>query len=179
MTDVQTAFIGHLHQLATHNRAAMAELRRSLSFEPGAHPKAFPYVEPFVAADAHELSAGRRARYLVAGLFALHPEQQEATLAYAFGRLYLQQDKSPAIEQRFIGLLECDHETLPQHLRQCIQLLKAHNFAVNYPQLLVDLETWLNPQLDAKRDRIRQRWARDFYRASPATQGTAINETHL
>lgn len=180
MTDVQTAFIGHLHQLATNNRAAMAELRRSLSFEPGAHPKAFPYVEPFVAAEAHELSAGRRARYLVAGLFALHSEDQDVTVAQAFGRLWLKQEKSPAIEQRFIGLLECDHETLPQHLRQCIQLLKAHDLAVNYQKLLIDLEIWLNPHIDPQwRDRIRQRWACDFYRASPAIQGTALNETHL
>lgn len=177
MTEFHAAFIGHLHQLASNNRAAMAELRRSLSFEPGAHPKAFPYVERFVAAEAHELSAGRRARYLVAGLFALHPEDQDATVAQAFGRLWLKQDKSPAIEQRFIGLLECDHQTLPQHLRQCIQLLKAHDFSVNYQQLLADLEIWLNPQVDSEwRDRIRQRWARDFYRTSTAAQDGAANE---
>lgn len=177
MTEFHAAFMGHLHQLATNNSAAMAELRRSLSFEPGAHPKAFPYVEPFVAAEAHELSAGRRARYLAAGLFALHPEDQDVTVAQAFGRLWLKQEKSPAIEQRFIGLLECNHETLPQHLRQCIQLLKAHDLAVNYQQLLADLEIWLNPHIDPQwRDRIRQRWARDFYRTSAPAPDAAANE---
>ncbi len=49
-------FVSHLLELAKSNRGAMAELRRSLSHEPGAHVAAFPYVERH-AGNRHALDA--------------------------------------------------------------------------------------------------------------------------
>lgn len=102
MSDFAQDFVAHLIQLRERNAGALAELRRSLSFAPGAHVKAYPYVERFVARDSHAQDAQRLALYLVAGLFALHPQQAPRTLATAFGELMRQRD-SDSIEKRFIA----------------------------------------------------------------------------
>ncbi|SDU19406.1 type I-E CRISPR-associated protein Cse2/CasB [Geopseudomonas guangdongensis] len=165
MSNFAQDFVAHLIQLRGRNSGALAELRRSLSFAPGAHVKAFPYVERFVARDSHPQDAQRLALYLVAGLFALHPQPAPRTLAAAFGELMRQRD-SDSIEKRFIALLGADAENLADYLRHVISLLAADDIGLDYASLLDDLRFWLNPRLDPDaRDRIRQRWARDFYRA--------------
>lgn len=159
-------FVDYLQRLAQSNRGALAELRRSLTFAPGTAPRVFPYVEPFIAADEHPDSARRQSHYLVAGLFALHPEHCEATLAKAMGALYRKQEQSPSIEGRFIALLECDGETLAEPLRHCVTLLRSHGMAIDYQRLLWDLTDWLNPAYPDRLDQLRRRWATDFYRVA-------------
>lgn len=159
-------FVDYLQRLAQSNRGALAELRRSLTFAPGTAPRVFPYVEPFIAADEHPDSARRQSHYLVAGLFALHPEHCEATLAKAMGALYRKQEQSPSIEGRFIALLECDGETLAEPLRHCVTLLRSHGMAIDYHRLLWDLTDWLNPAYPDRLDQLRRRWATDFYRVA-------------
>lgn len=159
-------FVDYLQRLAQSNRGALAELRRSLTFAPGTVPRVFPYVEPFIAADEHPDSARRQSHYLVAGLFALHPEHCEATLAKAMGALYRKQEQSPSIEGRFIALLECDGETLAEPLRHCVTLLRSHGMAIDYHRLLWDLTDWLNPAYPDRLDQLRRRWATDFYRVA-------------
>ncbi|WP_368164500.1 type I-E CRISPR-associated protein Cse2/CasB [Aeromonas sp. R6-2] len=157
-------FVDHLQLLSQSNRGALAELRRSLTFAPGTVPRVFPYVEPFIAADEHPDSARRQSHYLVAGLFALHPKHSEMTLAKAMGVLYRKQEQSPSIEGRFIALLESDGETLAEPLRHCVTLLRSHELAIDYQRLLWDLTDWLNPTRPEELDKLRRRWASDFYR---------------
>ncbi|WP_265451582.1 type I-E CRISPR-associated protein Cse2/CasB [Aeromonas salmonicida] len=159
-------FVDYLQRLAQSNRGALAKLRRSLTFAPGTAPRVFPYVEPFIAADEHPDSARRQSHYLVAGLFALHPQHCEATLAKAMGALYRKQEQSPSIEGRFIALLECDGETLAEPLRHCVTLLRSHGMAIDYQRLLWDLTDWLNPAYPDRLDQLRRRWATDFYRVA-------------
>lgn len=163
------AFVSHLVALAQSNRGAMAELRRSLSHPPGAHVAAFPYVERY-AGTRHALDPYRKALYLVAGLFALNPDQQKGrSFATAYGRLSEQRnrsDKSNGIERRFIALLSADGESLPAHLRQAVSLLATDSIAFDYVRLLGDLAIWLAPRKQDQLDSVRQRWAQDFYRAS-------------
>ena len=103
----------------------MAHLRRSLGFAPGAYPRAYPYVERFVGPDRHANDPWRKALYLAAGLFALHPEHRAGdTLASALGHLARVRE-SASIEQRFIALLGADPEGLPNLLRQAVSLLAA------------------------------------------------------
>jgi CRISPR system Cascade subunit CasB len=177
MNDAHQAFIDHLQRLAKTNRGALAELRRSLTFAPGSAPRVYPYVEPFIANDEHPDSARRLARYLVAGLFALHPQQQGTTLGKAMGALYRKQEQSPSVEGRFIALLESDGETLAEPLRHCISLLKAHDLAIDYRALLVDLIIWLNPLPSrlADLDKLRRRWATEFYRAAAPASADSDN----
>lgn len=163
MSEHAETFIAHLASLREKDRGAMAALRHSLAFEPGAYPKAFPYVERFAGAASHERDAHRLALYAVAGLFARHPLRQPQSFASALGEL-LRRRQSPSIEGRFIALLGADAENIVDYLRQAVSLLAADGIGCDYARLLVDLSQWLNPNLDPSR--LRQRWARDFYRAA-------------
>ncbi|MGG5415579.1 MULTISPECIES: type I-E CRISPR-associated protein Cse2/CasB [Edwardsiella] len=163
------AFVDHLQRLAQRNRGALAELRRSLTFPPGSAPRVFPYVEPFIAANEHPDSARRQSHYLVAGLFALHPQHGAMTLAQAMGILYRQQEQSPSIEGRFIALLECDGASLAEPLRHAVTLLRSQGIAIDYNDLLRDLTDWLNPTRCEQLDKLRCRWATDFYRVAAHT----------
>jgi len=165
MSDHAQSFIAYLIGLQEGDRGALAHLRRSLGFEPGAYPRAYPYVEPFVRADMHAEDPRRKALYLTAGLFALHPEHNPTqSLAGALGRIGRARE-SISIEQRFIALLGADAEGLPTLLRQVVSLLAADGIGCDYAALLDDLKRWLDPFKVEARDSLRQRWARDFYRA--------------
>jgi len=164
-------FIDYLIPLPKKDRGALAILRHSLAFEPGAYPKAFPYVERFVKADCHERDARRLALYAVAALFARHPEHRPQSFAAAFGALFRQR-KSPSIELRFVALLGADAENIFDYLRQAMSLLAADKIGCDYARLLDDLTIWMEPRA-TRLDHLRQRWARDFYRAAEADTDTA------
>jgi CRISPR system Cascade subunit CasB len=173
MSEYAQNFVAYLQDLKKSDAGALAKLRRSLGFELGSYTPVFPYVERFAAANQHEQDALRRALYLVAGLFALHPRQGSPSLAKSFGAL-MRERESASIEQRFIALLGADAHNLPDYLRQAISLLKADDLALDYAALFDDLSRWLDPRLDPqRRDGLRQRWARDFYRAVIEESSTA------
>lgn len=165
MSDHALAFVAHLSALAVKDRGALAALRRSLSFDPGAFPAAYPYVERFVGRERHADDPWRQALYLTAGLFSLLPTSGgKISFAAAFGTLARQRD-SGSIEQRFVALLGAEPESLPNLLRQAVSLLATDGLVFDYCHLLDDLTRWLNPFTQEARDRLRQQWARDFYRA--------------
>lgn len=167
MSDYSDAFVRHLLALR-QDRGAMAALRRSLGFEPGAYPPAYPAVERFATrgADSETL---RRALYLSAGLFALHPAHAPGqTISAALGQAMRQRD-SASIEKRFIALLAADADSLPNHLRQTVSLLAAEGIAIDHAELLDDLGRLLQRWNEEQRDRVRQRWARAFYSAADPT----------
>lgn len=168
-------FIVWLETLAGRDRGALAVLRRSLGFAPGSHPAAFPLVERFVP-DAAGPDALRPALYLTAGLYASHPQHRPGlSLARSFG-LLMHERQSPSIEKRFITLLSTDAEGLPELLRQVIALLAADERGLDYAALLDDLVLWWRPWAIEPRDRMRQRWARDFYRSAPAAGGDGTDQ---
>lgn len=170
-------FVEHLARLASKDRGALAALRRSLSFAPGAYPAAFPYVEPYVGPERHVDDPFRKALYLSAGLFALHPRHASGlSLASAFGRARLRRD-SGSIEQRFVALLATDSSSLPGHLRQVVSLLAAEDTPFDFARLLNDLSNWLKPQASERLDGIRQRWARDFYQAQSPEAANTLQDT--
>jgi len=176
MNERADSFIAHLCELAKHDRGALAHLRRSLGFAPGAFPPAYPYVERFVPRGRPANDPWRKALYLTAGLFARHPEHREdESLASALGRLARARE-SASIERRFIALLGAESDGLPNMLRQVASLLAADGHPCDYGSLLNDLGVWLRPLDSDGRDRIRQRWARDFYRTYDTTLETADND---
>lgn len=165
MSDHAQSFITHLIGLKDRDRGALAHLKRSLGFAPGAYPGAYPYVERFVGAEKHADDPRRRALYLTAGLFALHSEHRVGmSFATALGRVGRSRE-SGSIEQRFIALLGAEPESLPTLLRQSVSLLAAEGQGCDYVSLLDDLTRWLDPFRSEARDQLRQCWARDFYRA--------------
>ncbi len=173
MSEHAEQFIAHLNALKERDRGALAALRHSLAFEPGCYPRAFPYVERFAGAAVHERDARRLALYAVAGLFARHPQQGTQSFAAALGELMARR-QSPSIEGRFIALLGADAENIVDYLRQAVSLLAADGIGCDYARLLDDLSQWLNPHADPSR--LRQRWARDFYRAAQATHESTDTE---
>lgn len=155
-------FIIHLNRLKDHHPGALAALRHSLAFEPGTWPRAFPFVERFESSKARGRDPDRLALYAVAGLFARHPEVRKQSFASSFGELAKQRGSSASLEGRFIALLDADADNIVDYLRPAITLLQAKGIGLDYACLLQDLASWLNPMRDPAR--LRQRWARDFYR---------------
>lgn len=164
-------FVSELAQL---DRGDLAGLRRSLGGdERGAYWLEGLYVRSgYGEAKAHE----KEALGLVAGLYALKPpsrddkeegqeaeqEQAEAkaaapapSIGVLMGRLYTAQGARPSTEKRFLALLDADRDGLPHHLRQAVTLLATENLTPDWTQLVGDLLYW--------GDRVRRRWARDFY----------------
>ncbi|MCY1289740.1 CRISPR-associated protein Cse2 [compost metagenome] len=177
MSDYAQGFVAHLERLRERDRGALAELRRSLGFPPGGYPPVYPHVERFVAAGRHAQDASRLALYVVAGLYALHPKPASRSLASSLGEL-MRQRESGSIEQRFIALLGADAENLPNYLRQVVSLLAADDLGVDYAALFDDLSRWLDPRIEPDwRDAIRQRWARDFYRALAPREAAPQTDT--
>lgn len=156
MSDQQTPLIKRLTELATSNdRAALATLRRSLSFEPGTWPAAFPYVEPTA-----QLGEGwrRKTAYLVAGLYALSRITPGKGNFGEAVRAYSKTTDSKSVEQRFIAVLEADQDELPHRLRQMVTLIRSAGVAPEWDGFYRDLLQWNHPD-----KYIQQRWARAFY----------------
>lgn len=162
------AFIDFLDGLAKSgsNSSALARLRRSLTYPPGENPEVFALVEPFVDPDWSLADSRRRARYLLAGLFAMHPKHDPLkSFAAALNRLARQHNAdSEGIERRFIALLGASNHALAAHLRQAMSRLEDTALGYDATQLLNDLKVWIKPTADiAKLDQLRRQWARDFY----------------
>ena len=154
-----SGFIEWLEELNDHDTKVRAVLRRSLSFDPGAFPAAYAYVEPFLKGE--DASWRRKVHYLVAGLWAQHRSDGGTPDGRSLGATcaaYATSKKaSDSPERRFIALLDADRDQLPHRLRQMVALLKA--FPLDWNCLLKDLLGWTVPEKP-----VQNRWARDFYR---------------
>ena len=153
-----SGFIEWLEKLNEKDNKVRAVLRRSLAFDPGDCPAAYPFVEPFVK---DEDSPWRREMlYLVAGLWAAHWRQDRRGECMPLGKacaVYQQQSKSTSTERRFIALLDADSNQLSHRLRQMIALLR--DYELDFEALLKGLLYW-----NSDRKRTQNQWARDFYR---------------
>lgn len=154
-------FVEYLEKLDTdQDRAALAALRRSLSKSPGQAAEAHQHVLWLNPPSREE-----PAYYLVAGLFALHPanwrkeegDKRLTNFGASFAWLKSKTD-SGSIEKRFVALLDCHEDDLPEHLRHAISLFKSKEILVDWVQLLRDLRNWNHE------DRfVQRRWARAFW----------------
>jgi CRISPR system Cascade subunit CasB len=161
--------IPKLEEWALKDSRVRAVLRRSLSFDPGTYPPAYPYVEWSLT--DQDSSWKRTVFYLVAGVWAQHWRKDRLGEALPIGRAcaqHQQRSGSTSTEQRFIGLLDSDPEQLPHRLRQMIALLK--DYKLDFEALLKGLLYW-----NDDRKRTQNVWARDFYR-TPAN-GVETNLT--
>lgn len=152
-------------RLWTLERAELAELRRSLAFDPGTHAPAFRVVEPYAMHTNYKWEGD--AYYLVAGLFALierpnperpPPKLETRNLGQSIAELYVSRQKSESIEKRFIALLDAEGEQLAYRLRQMIALLRDAA-PIDWTKLLEDLRYW-----NSEEKRTQRNWAKSFYR---------------
>ena len=151
-------FIEWLEGLNQKDTKVRAVLRRSLAFDPGAFPPAYPYVEPFVRNERDEWK--REMHYLVAGLWAANWREEHTAVPMAIGKAcaaYQAASGSTSTERRFITLLDSSSCELPHRLRQVVALLKDHS--IDFEALLTGLVYW-----NDDRKRTQNGWARDFYR---------------
>lgn len=149
------ALVKHLEGLRDNkDRAALAKLRRGLGKKMGI-PEMYPYVVPFLPANEGQYEN----YFLIASLFAFHPEPAErgVTMGAVFRRI-AEGLESESLEKRFIHLMSADSEDVGESLRHAISLARSKKVAVDYHQLLFDLNFW------AHSDRfIQLRWAKDFW----------------
>lgn len=141
-------------RLSGEARRALARLRRSFAGaaqQAEAYDIVFPHDPP---QDEQELWL------LVAGLFALHPHGNTAKGRTVGGAMRLLAEERVSAQRRFTQLLSVEARHLPYYLRQTIQLLRSGEVAIDYHRLLNDLVQIYSesPQ------KVRLRWARDYYR---------------
>ncbi len=159
-----SAFIEWLESLNKKDTKVRAVLRRSLAFEPGSFPAAFPYVEPFAKSDGHS----REMHYLLAGLWASHWRAERGEKGLSLGEAAARHQiasGSNSLESRFIVLLDADSDQLPHRLRQMVALLKEQ--PLDFGAMLEGLLQW-----NHLNKRTQNQWARDFYRALESETST-------
>lgn len=169
-------FIEWLESLNAKDTKVRAVLRRSLAFDPGGFPPAYPYVEPFVKDDDNTWR--REMLYLVAGLWAAHWREGRGEGPMSIGKAcatYQTTSGSTSTERRLINLLDADTDQLPHRLRQVVALLKDQ--AIDFESLLKGLLYWNDDQ-----KRTQNAWARDFFRNlhhETETQTLSVEETTI
>jgi len=150
-------FIRYLQKLADgQDRGALASLRRGLGQPPGTVADMYRYVEPYLGADARYKES---AFYLVAALFALHPNStNEGNMGTHLARTRTESG-GEALERRFTALLAAHPDDLPEYLRQAVSFLKSKDEEpVNWNELLRDLQNW-----DREERFVQKKWARSFW----------------
>ena len=160
------------------NRAALAALRRALGKPIGEALDAFPYVVPLLPSGLQPWDEQRY--YLVASLFALNPRpwlgQRHQSLGLALRLLARSQSDArsgddagaesegsggtldPAVERRFVALLNASGDGFTTHLRHAVTLLNSHDRRIDWAQLLSDMRGWEYPNRW-----VQRRWAHDFW----------------
>lgn len=160
-------FIDYLESLAQReNRGALAALRRGLGQPPGTVAAMYPYVVPWLPADARPWQED--VYYLVASLFSLHPAPGgSGNLGDSYRRAAAKEPATPAgeerispTERRFTVLLAAHPDDLPDRLRQAIGFLASKDVPVDWRQLFQDLPYWGDPSRRVQRDWARAFWGR-------------------
>jgi len=116
----------------------------------------------------------RKASYLVAGLFAdlwrpLQPgevfrdAEHSITIGVA-GRHYLARKldaSKPAIERRFLTILDTEIDGLRAHLRPILRLMASDGQTWSWVRLFSDIARW-----DSTSGSVQLGWAKDFFRVN-------------
>lgn len=177
MPDEPNAYIAYLSRLATsENRGALAALRRGLGQPPGTVAAMYPYVVPWLPAEAPPWQ--ETPYYLVAALFALHPAPGGVgNLGDSYRRAEGEQavagdERASANERRFTALLAAHPDDLADRLRQAVGYLASKDIPINWDQLFADLQRWGEPS-----HRVQQAWARAYWgRRAQTNDSTAASD---
>jgi CRISPR system Cascade subunit CasB len=161
MDEKKHPFIKHLEELRDdrNSRGALAALRRGLGQPPGTVPAMFPYVERYLPEDVN--SRQEMAYYLVAALFAYHPDPGgHGNVGHHFADVRRKNPGSDdtALERRFTALLAAHRDDLTFYLRQTVSFLKSKEVPVNWNQLFRDIQHW-----GYESRSVQKRWARAFW----------------
>jgi CRISPR system Cascade subunit CasB len=168
--DWKDQFIKDLQALVKDgNRAVLARLHRGLGKDFGTVPDrdgwVIRHLPPFIVDNDFRL----RDCCLLSSLFASHENDHavQGNLGTAFRHLAAQTN-SESVEKRFVSLLNCDREDLPDHLRHAVSLLRSREIPVNWRQMLDDLAYW-----DSDYRSVQRKWSKEFWRAPATASGAA------
>ena len=118
----------------------------------------YPHVVPFIPED----DRNHRYYFLVAALFALHPDgtlRPGESMGHTFARIGELRGNMESVERRFVALLAAPAADVGEHLRHAVSLARSSGVGVDYTKLLSDLMRWSHPER-----RVQLQWARDFWR---------------
>jgi CRISPR system Cascade subunit CasB len=152
------------------DRAARAVLKRTLGREIGEVPGAFRYVLPWLPEKCSERT--ENVYYLVAGLYAYHPQHtgQGNMGAHLRDLSGGDADAMARLEKRLIAALRAHPDDLPDHLRRLVGILKAKEKPINWHTLMGDLLYW-----DQDDFRVQKRWASAFWNRITETNQIETN----
>lgn len=167
MTEVRHPFVDYLEKLRENeDRGAMAALRRGLGQPAGTVYETYRYVVPWLGEQAS--AAQEEAYFLIASLFAYHPQEGgSGNLGASFARTRQPEGDDTAVERRFTALLTAHRQDLPFYLRQAISFLRSREVPVDYHQLLRDLLAW-------DRGYVQRNWAQAFWGRTPKSEADAL-----
>lgn len=158
-------FVTYLERLRDReDLGALAALRRGLGKAPWEAPETFPYIVPWLPANASRWR--EHCYFLVGALFAWHrrsdqPGERRRNFGSSFAKLVTQRTED-SLERRFSALLVSNQDELPDRLRSAVGLLRGQDVPVDWTQLLHDLRWW------GTANRVVERaWARAFWARGP------------
>ena len=131
----------------------LADLRDGLGREPGEVPARYRHIVSF-------LNTGKEADLLlIASLFAFHPLSDSARAIWAIicARL-MASAAAKRTKNHFLRLLAMRRDTLETPLWQAVSILKNQGIAVNWHQLMYDIQDW-----DRTDHIVQRKWARAFW----------------
>jgi CRISPR system Cascade subunit CasB len=139
------------------NRGALAMLRRGLGRPIGKVADMYPIVVPYLPDNLYRRE--EEIYYLIGALFAWHPSDTEkGNFGDSLRTLAAARGESENLERRFIALLNCHRDDLPDHLRQNVGLLKSGAISINWIQLFKDILKWDHPDKF-----VQKKWAKAFW----------------
>lgn len=159
-------FVKHLVALTDPHlrdgRATLAALRRGLGKPLGTAAEMYPFVVTYgLAGDGWDADR----YYLVASLFASHPENWSSGDGHDNGTnfgasLRRASRESGAAVTALLSLLNSDRDELPDRLRHSVGLCAsaAPPVPIDWALLLHDLRWWSNDKRD-----VQRRWAASFW----------------
>lgn len=156
MSERQVPFVDYLERLR-EDRGALAALRRGLGQPAGTVASMYRYVVPWLPAG----SSGWQERpyYLVASLFAFHPQVGgTGNMGRHFADARKKGEDATAIERRFTALLAAHPDDLDTYLRQAVSFVRSRDVPVNWHQLFSDVRRW-----HYEDRRVQKEWAQAFW----------------
>lgn len=153
----EVPFVTYLKKLGQNeNRGALAALRCGLGRPPGSAPEMHRYVMPFLSLGPWTWR--NECHYVVAALFALHPESAaHGNMGDTLHAIHAA-TRSESIEQRFVALLKCHRDDLFDHLRHAISLARGKSVPIHWEQLFKDICYW-----ESENRRVHRNWSQGFW----------------
>ncbi|MCX7801222.1 MAG: type I-E CRISPR-associated protein Cse2/CasB [Fimbriimonadales bacterium] len=155
----------------SQDRGTLAALRTGLGKPPGTAVRMFPIVAPYLhgtpMTGSDSLSPEIAASFIVAALFAKHPEHRPGpSLGDALRRSIsgsAAKHGERGVEMRLTAALDADPEDLPRHLEGLVSLCQSAGQPLDWHRFFWHVAILLGDDED-RRNRVRLAWARDFWK---------------